>query len=54
MPQPEVPSEYRIVRLEPDTKSAESLSRRLWKGRPKFRAEKDMAGSRVYRHEREE
>jgi hypothetical protein len=41
---------YRVIRLEPDSKSAENLSRLIWKGRSKSSATKNTAGRRVYQH----
>lgn len=46
--------QYRRIRLEPDTKAAESLSRRIWGVKKASRSEKNTAGARVYRHEKEE
>jgi hypothetical protein len=42
--------EFTVIRLQPDSKAAESLSRRLWKGRSKSQPVKNTAGRRVYQH----
>ena len=43
---------FKRIRLEPDSKAAESLSRRIWRNRGSARTRvKNTAGARVYRHD---
>ena len=39
---------FHVIRLQPDTKAAESLSRRLWKGKAKSGDIRRTAGRKVY------